>query len=400
MKIYWIWVIITIAVWSFAVVAIDHPLGELTMKFFGLAGFFALFFILPIFSKSHRMLGMILTAQIILAGLILHPVQQTFNSYLLLVLSLLLAEGFFRLRFVQALGLSIVGLVILLVQLFLSNIDLLSQSFMILCYILLVAGLSVFKTINDRYRGIDSRYQAMVSEYRELKRRNTSEEEVARQEERVLIAHEIHDSVGHKLTALLMQLEMFRLKAPQQNQQEMNTLKKLAQESLDETRSAVRSLKTTDTGGLPGIMRLIRKLERESFLNIHFSVKHGAFTAPLTGEQSFVIYRVVQEALTNTMKHSQAREASVHFEAPGGSVFRFQISNPTTDENARFQEGFGLSSMRERLEKYGGELDVYKTTKEFVISGYIKIGYGGEVDDSDSSGGRSSDGATRTENDD
>jgi len=85
-----------------------------------------------------------------------------------------------------------------------------------------------------------------------------------------------------------------------------------------------------------------------------------------------VIYRSVQEGLTNIMKHSHAREAEIVFEAPGGSVFRFEISNPVKD-NHRFQEGFGISSMRERLEKIGGQLDVQKTKEFFMISGTLKL---------------------------
>lgn len=226
--------------------------------------------------------------------------------------------------------------------------------------------------MKDRTDDLDARYQALLSEYRNLKRRVVSEEDITRQEERMLIAHEIHDSVGHKLTALLMQLEMFRLNTTEEHKDEVENLKELANQSLEETRSAVKSLKTNDSGGLQGILRLIRKLEMESILRIHFSVKHGAFTAPLNGEQSFIIYRSVQEALTNIMKHSNAREVEILFEAPGGSIFRFEVSNSISNTN-RFQEGFGLGAMRKRLEQHGGDLEIYKTKDQFIVSGYLKI---------------------------
>lgn len=172
-----------------------------------------------------------------------------------------------------------------------------------------------------------------------------------------------------------MQLEAFRLDVSESNQEQVQSLKVLASESLEETRRAVKSLKTTEAGGLPGILRLIRKLEMESFMRIHFSVKHGAFTAPLTGEQAFAIFRSVQEALTNIMKHSTSREAEVMFEAPGGSIFRFEISNPITGDQP-FQEGFGLTSMRERLERLGGDLEVFQTDEQFILRGYVKIEMG------------------------
>lgn len=88
----------------------------------------------------------------------------------------------------------------------------------------------------------------------------------------------------------------------------------------------MKVLKSNEIGGLQGILRLIRMLETESFIRIQFSVKHGAFTVPLTGEQSFVIFRSVQEALTNIMKHSNAREAEISFEAPGAVFFVLKLA--------------------------------------------------------------------------
>ncbi|WP_231686879.1 sensor histidine kinase [Bacillus sp. JCM 19034] len=107
-------------------------------------------------------------------------------------------------------------------------------------------------------------------------------------------------------------------------------------------------------------------------MKIHFSVKHGAFAAPLTGEQSFAIYRAVQEALTNIMKHSATREAKIMFESPGGSIFRFEVTN-TTSSNPFFQEGYGLKAMRERLEKVGGLLEIDHDERQFVVRGSIRL---------------------------
>src|SRR5690606_8815992 len=196
--------------------------------------------------------------------------------------------------------------------------------------LLVVLGLFQYQTIYRRENEIVKKNSALLDEYRRMKRQLVIEEEQARQDERNMIGHEIHDSVGHKLTALLMQLEVFRLGADEKDKQKILKLKELAEHSLDETRRAVKSFKQKDVGGLQGVMRLIRKLEMESFMKIHFSVKHGAFAAPLTGEQSFAIYRSVQEALTNIMKHSSTREAQVSFESPGGSIFRFEVINKST----------------------------------------------------------------------
>lgn len=384
MKLYWVWFLLHVAPWLFAFSYYTESLESILWRLVGVSIYFLIFFIMPLVKQRPISSTVLLTVNVCIAILTLFPTELTnFNLYLLLILSLVIGEAFYQLSYHLASivsGISAVGVIIIILNI---EVSVFLIGFITIYFVLFFAGMFIFKQAKDRNDDFYARYNALLSEYRILKRRLSSDEEIARQEERVLIGHEIHDSVGHKLTALLMQLEVFRLKASEQDQNQVASLKKLVHDSLEETRSAVKVLKRSDVGGLPGVLRLIRKLETESFIRIHFSVKHGAFAAPLTPEQSFVIYRSVQEALTNIMKHSQAREAEVIFEAPGGSVFRFEISNPVKD-NYRFQEGFGISSMRERLEKIGGQLDVQKTEESFMISGLLTLLDQEENDDSNS----------------
>ncbi|MFA1821023.1 sensor histidine kinase [Virgibacillus oceani] len=372
MKLYWIWLLFNTVPWMFAILYFAGMV-EMTWRLLGLSVFFILFFIMPLVKQNPFISVIILSVNAIISVITLFPFQgEGFSSFLLLILSLVIGEAYYLLPKGLAsivAGVSAVGVMAIILN---TDLSLSVISFILIYFILFLAAVILFKQIKNDNDELFARYDALLSEYRGLKRRLASEEETARQEERVLIGHEIHDSVGHKLTALLMQLEVFRLKADEKDKVQVQSLKTLASESLEETRSAVKMLKDNDAGGLQGILRLIRKLETESFIRIHFSVKHGAFTVPLTGEQSFVVFRSVQEALTNIMKHSNAREAEITFEAPGGSIFRFEISNPVNN-NYRMQEGFGLTSMRERLEKIGGQLEVQKTEEQFIVRGFIKL---------------------------
>ena len=349
MKSYWVWLVLNVVVWPFAIGYTDLTINQLTGQLFGVALYFAIFFLIPLVKKRPSLFVFFICLNVIIATITLFPSDGTINPFLILILSLLIAEGFYHLTIGSSLIISVIGCGAILITVLNSNLGQIIEIFVEIYIIFLLIGLLVYKQTKDQWTDLDARYQALFSEYRDIKRRAVSEEELARQEERVLIAHEIHDSVGHKLTALIMQLEMFRLQTSEEYK-----------------------VKANDTGRLSGILRLIRKLEMENMIRIHFSVKHGAFSAPLTGEQSFVIYRSVQEALTNIMKHSNAKEAEIMFEAPGNSIFRFEISNPISNRSL-YKEGFGLSSMRERLEKYGGDLKVIKTDEQFRISGFIKL---------------------------
>lgn len=381
-KLYLTWLLLNIGIWSIAFVFFYQTEGLAAGRLLGVAMYFVLFFLTPLANRRPSALLALFCFEAILAIYTLFPYHNgDFNPFLLLILSLLISEGFYRLSLNDSLilgGIMAIGMILTIVN---TNLSIFVQMYIFLYLMILLIGLLFYKKLKNRADDLDARYDALLHEYREANRRKVSEEELTRQEERMLIAHEIHDSVGHKLTALLMQLEVFRLQTPDQDIERVQALKELASESLEETRMAVKSLKMREAGGLPGILRLIRKLEMESFFRVHFSVKHGAFSAPLSGEQSFVIYRSVQEALTNSMKHSQAREAMILFEAPGGSIFRFEISNPITDR-AEFREGFGLTSMRERLEKFGGTLNVYKTEEQFIVSGDLKLVDTGDGNDS------------------
>ncbi|MDF1509030.1 histidine kinase [Robertmurraya sp. DFI.2.37] len=375
MRSYWLWLLLNLSVWLLGLWYVNEEI--IAGRLIGAALYFLFFFIIPLLLKRPKIVCVLLLLQALVAIITFFPEQDgDFNPYIVLILTLLMGEGFYRLKFMLSLLLAIISAIGLSLTAFQAELVPAIQVFIAVYFIVVLIGMTVFKKTFEHNQDLEARYEALLNEYRDVKRRVLSEEEATRQEERMLIAHEIHDSVGHKLSALMIQLEAFRLKAAEQDRNQVQFLKELAHESLEETRRAVKSLKENEAGGLPGILRLIRKLETESFLRIHFSVKHGAFTAPLTGEQSFIIYRSVQEALTNVMKHSQAQEAEISFEAPGGGIFRFEVSNPVT-EHTHFEEGFGLTEMRRRLQKFGGALDTYMTREKFIVNGYLKIGYGG-----------------------
>lgn len=245
----------------------------------------------------------------------------------------------------------------------------------LLPYVVLYAA--VFAYACARYRQVqfvsgdaNARYEALLDEYRKLKREARNNEQTARIEERTFIARKIHDSVGHKLTALLMQLEVYRMQADGETRKQAEQMKRLAQESLQETRSAVRTLKEEEPGGVQALMRLIRNLEAESYMQIEFVVRPGALSVSLDNEQSIAVYRSIQEALTNAMRHGSSRHVSILLESPGGTIFRFEVSNETKGSDERpVVEGFGLSGMRERIEKAGGTLEISRTQHQFIVRG-------------------------------
>ncbi|WP_336824842.1 sensor histidine kinase [Sporosarcina sp. USHLN248] len=372
---YFIWLTIHCIVWASAIISMSESLNEI--RILGICLFFTVLFLLPVFRYRPMLQTFLFCIQALTAVIIFFPINNQLNPFVFLVQMLMIGEAVFYLSRMKSLA--VISVQVGCIAWIMVNVDT-NKTFVVWCilfYLLLIIGMLHYQVVCHREREVGNRNAALLDEYRKMKRLLMTEEERARQDERMLIGHEIHDSVGHKLTSLLMQFEAFRLTAADQDKEKINRLKILAEQSLDETRRAVKSFKQKEVGGLIGVIRLIRKLELESYMKINFSVKHGAFAAPLTGEQSFVIYRAVQEALTNIMKHSSAKEAQVMFECPGGSVFRFEVVN-ITDPNPLFQEGYGLKAMRERLEKAGGLLEIQHDGRHFIVRGHIGLKERGE----------------------
>lgn len=193
------------------------------------------------------------------------------------------------------------------------------------------------------------------------------------------VARRLHDSVGHRLTSLLMQLETQRLEAErlgergEESRQRAEELKRLAQQSLDETRAAVTALSEDELMGMPALLRLITNLEVESAMQVEFTLGSGALNVDLEQAPAIALYRAVQEALTNAMRHGAARRARVKVEVPGGSLVRFEVENDLRPGVTSFEPGFGLTAMRERVEAAGGELEVMAGTSTFLVRGSFPV---------------------------
>lgn len=308
-------------------------------------------------------------------GLISYPVFSSstlgvFSLYGFLIYMIVSVKAFFRLPKKYAI---IVCLILLFyVVLPYSRAGLLWLTITIMYgSVLFSFALLAFYQIKSSEQMISKRYEALQGEFRVVKRQLAFNDKQAREEERAQMARDMHDSVGHQLTALSMRLEVLQMKESDvQLKEEFMNLKKMAQNSLEETRNAVKALHNDSAGGLSAIIALIRKLEAESHVRINFSIKHGALTAPLSNDQVVAVYRAVQEGLTNIMRHSNSKEATITFESLASIYFQFEMCNPIACEG-KIIEGFGLTSMRKRINQVGGNLRIQNYQGSFMIQGRI-----------------------------
>ncbi len=245
----------------------------------------------------------------------------------------------------------------------------------LLFVILTVVNMMFMTKSSDVSDEKEEQWQQLLNEYRILKRQLYAQEQQTREEERTRIARDIHDSVGHQLTALMMQLEMLEIQVDDEKRlkkEQLSHAKQLARASLNEMRSAVKDMREEDIKGVASVLHLIRKLEAESHIRVQLTTKSGALSALLSNEQNMAVYRFIQEGLTNAMRHAHTREIEVVLEVIGERHFSVTMSNASHSmESAR--EGFGIRSLRERFELLGGRFLMTKTKHTFTIHGQFPL---------------------------
>ncbi|GAA0365480.1 sensor histidine kinase [Bacillus horti] len=368
---FWIWLLLLGSSWTAAINQVHED--KMIFAMLGCAIFFSLFFVAPLLREKPKALTAVLLGCMAVTAIALWPEKTNVapNYYTLLIYSILVGKAVFRLSSTYSIAIGLCMTVISILPTLLGYPSF-PLWFLLIYAIAFGLGCGIYKWIFNEWEQNTYEKDEMLSEYRRLKRSSVDSEEVVRQQERSKIARDMHDSVGHKLTALLMQLEVFRMQSTGETAERAEALKRLAKESLEETRHAVKELNVQETIGFQAIIHLIRKWESENFVRVQFSLRQGVLTAQLNNEQSAAIYRAVQEALTNAIRHSSSREINIEFEAPGGRALLFKISNPCTKKD-NFREGFGLSAMRERMEQLGGQLEIIFEDRQFTVKGRLPL---------------------------
>ncbi|NJN16449.1 MAG: sensor histidine kinase [Oscillochloris sp.] len=215
------------------------------------------------------------------------------------------------------------------------------------------------------FQGQTARAQALADELRAanaaLAAAAERERELAAAEERVRLAHDIHDGLGHHLTVLNVQLQAaVRLvdRDPQRAQDTIALCRREAQAALDEVRRSVAALRRSplDNRSLhEAISALVSDFDRASPLQASFT-QHGE-SFDLSPAAAMSLFRAAQEGLTNAQKHAVASMVQVVLTFhSSGVTLRVQNDGSTTDAPDG-SGGFGLAGLRERAERLGGTVD-------------------------------------------
>jgi signal transduction histidine kinase len=180
-------------------------------------------------------------------------------------------------------------------------------------------------------------------------------------DERFRVAQEVHDIVGHGLAAIKMQADValhVLARKPGQAEVALEAISRTSGQALDELRATLAMVRRTGTDAerspVPSLTRLDELRQRMAEAGVYVRLENsGEPLAALPVAVDLTGYRIIQESLTNVLRHSGAGQATVGIRYEADSVL-ITVSNAVTGYSPG-EGGTGIPGMRERVLALGGE---------------------------------------------
>jgi two-component system, NarL family, sensor histidine kinase DesK len=186
---------------------------------------------------------------------------------------------------------------------------------------------------------------------RKLRKANEEIENLAKVAERERIARDLHDVLGHTLSVITLKSELAGKlieRDPQRAGKEIREVEQISRQALSDVRDAIRGYRSQ---GLVAELAQAKTTLETAGLTVQCD---AATTMKLPAVQESVLSLAVREAVTNVVRHAQARTCRMRLEQQNGSC-RLEIHDDGCGSSNG--EGNGLRGMRERVEMLGGTLN-------------------------------------------
>ncbi|HDR7610618.1 TPA: hybrid sensor histidine kinase/response regulator transcription factor [Bacillus mycoides] len=185
-------------------------------------------------------------------------------------------------------------------------------------------------------------------------------------EERDRLSKDLHDTMGHSYTSIIMGMETLRMELKsKEGEQQLDSLLQLARNSMEEVRLYLHQLDLSQES-LPlavTLQQLTEEFKKHAKVNVRTRIIGEEYMA--SKQSKMTLYRSLQESLTNAVRHGHSTEiiVSLHFEPQ-------QIRLDVQDNGCGVEEwkdGFGLTAMKERVSQSQGRVIVYSKKGEGTL---------------------------------
>ncbi|HEX4658023.1 MAG TPA: sensor histidine kinase [Streptosporangiaceae bacterium] len=231
----------------------------------------------------------------------------------------------------------------------------------------LAAGLTLMLFVAELIRIRSQRAAALARSHEEELRRLASEE-------RIRMARDLHDVVAHNISVINVQANTalhLMDRQPERARSALTTINDVSKQALIELRSVLGVLRDVDANGVaasapraptPGLARLGDLVDHAAAAGLAVHVEEDGQRVPLPADIDVAAYRILQEALTNSARHSGGANATVRL-GHGDDALRVEVaddgtSRPPDRPPARAEgSGHGIAGMTERAAALGGTLE-------------------------------------------
>jgi two-component system, NarL family, sensor histidine kinase UhpB len=182
----------------------------------------------------------------------------------------------------------------------------------------------------------------------------------AQESERARVARDLHDEANQALTGVLLRLQATAERAPAELRAELHETQGVATQAMEELLRLARELRPAalDDLGLASALRtLVTEFGRRAGLHAEFTLEPGALDG-LDEDAQIVVYRVVQEGLSNVARHSGASRVCVSAVREDGDAVVRVVDDGRGFDAGTARAGLGLTGMRERAVLAGGRVAV------------------------------------------
>lgn len=215
----------------------------------------------------------------------------------------------------------------------------------------------------------------------ELKKANLQLAEYAKEAEQMVatrernrLAREIHDTLGHTLTGIITGIDACMALidvAPEATKQQLKIITEVARNGMQDVRRSVKALRTDalERYGLEkAIYNIVEDMSRVANVDIQYTC--SVILDYLNNEEEEVIYRIVQESITNAIRHGKANKIHIDMSEKSGLLVLKVKDNGKGCVNIK--KGFGLHHMEERLKLFQGKLS-YNGENGFTIEAQMPM---------------------------
>ena len=246
--------------------------------------------------------------------------------------------------------------------------------------IFIISLLSYILYVIKEHHNIEEELKMLSRVNTELNHYISLSEKIAEDRERKRIAREIHDTLGHALTGISAGIDAVSVLIdvhPIRAKEQLKNVSNAVREGIKDVRGSLHRLRPgalQNNGLKDALILMISEYESLSKLSVDLKYEWGNIDLDVIQEDT--IFRIIQESMTNSVRHGHASKMSIHFMSEDNNIIVLHDNGIGFDD---LQIGYGLKQMRERVSILGGFIHFENREGFYTKIVFPKIG--GEVYD-------------------